>query len=180
MYGLNPWCILMWVFNVEDLLNALPHVLHLCGFSLVCMILCRHKVEACRKPLPQTLQMNGRAPDKWKIIIKAQFYERWLTLLYWYLLHMPQHWLKSLMLSSPRSQIKKLTRIELWHGIKPWGQELRCTIITAWLYNIKIVQKEFLLLKLKVKVPYISPFELIWTSFKHLTLNSSASYPLKV
>ena len=174
MYGLNPWCILMWVFNVEDLLNALPHVLHLCGFSLVCMILCRHKVEACRKPLPQTLQMNGRAPDNWKIIIKAQFYERWLTLLYWYLLHMPQHWLKSLMLSSPRSQKTNLTRFELWHGIKPRGQELRCTTMIAWLYNIKRVRKEFLLFKLKVKVPCISPTDLIWTYFKHLTLNSSA------
>ena len=117
--------------------------------------------------------MGGHLTSE-KIIIKVQFYERWLTLLYWYLLHMPQHWLKSLMLSSPRSQKTNLTRFELWHGIKPRGQELRCTTMIAWLYNIKRVRKEFLLFKLKVKVPSISPTDLIWTYFNHLTLNSSA------
>ena len=45
----------MWVLRVELLLNALPQVLHLWGFSEVWMILWRQSVEAWRNPLPQTL-----------------------------------------------------------------------------------------------------------------------------
>ena len=41
-------------------LNALPHMLHMCGFSDVWMILWRQSVLACRKPLPHTCECEYR------------------------------------------------------------------------------------------------------------------------
>lgn len=52
----------MCVFSVELRLKDFEQTLHLCGFSSVWMILCLQRVLACRKPLPQTLQMKGRTP----------------------------------------------------------------------------------------------------------------------
>ena len=49
----------MWVFNVEDLLNAFLQNWHLCGLSAVWMILCLHNVLDKRNPLPHMLHTKG-------------------------------------------------------------------------------------------------------------------------
>ena len=73
------------------LLNAFPQILHLCGFSLVWMILCRQRVEACLKPLWHTLQTKGRAPRNtvihiiqrwkpWKVLYRFCYFSAFINL----------------------------------------------------------------------------------------------------
>ena len=56
-------CVRRCVFNVEERLNDLWHIVHRCGRSAVWIILCRHKVLDKRKLLPQMLHKNGFSPS---------------------------------------------------------------------------------------------------------------------
>ena len=59
LYGFSPVCILMCVLRCPVLLKAFPHVVHVCGFSPVCLLMCLLRLLVWLKLFPHVLHEYG-------------------------------------------------------------------------------------------------------------------------